>query len=213
MKVISVNRSSKIKINYEGKIIETGIFKKPVTGSVTVSKTHIEGDEQADLKNHGGKDKAVYGFSSSHYLSWQAELNLSSLPYGSFGENLTISNLSESDIMIGDQFRIGSCILEVSQPRVPCFKLGIALGDKRMPRFFTQSAETGVYFRVIKEGAVTANDDVVLHASSSVSVSIKELFRSVFDKTYENSEQVIRKAVDCPALADEWALKLKQKLL
>lgn len=212
MQVKSINCSSVVEIQHEGKIITTGIFKEPISGPAIIRKLSIEGDEQADLTNHGGEDKAVYAFSADCYDYWCKTLGKQTLPPGSFGENLTISGLDESQVCIGDQFTIGECILEVSQPRVPCFKLGIAMGDKHMPRLFTQSYKTGVYFRVIKEGVISKNDQAVITFSPKNSVSIKDLFRSVFDKQFDNKKEIMEKAITNVALADEWASTLVKRL-
>jgi len=162
--------------------------------------------------NHGGLDKAIYAFSANHYPYWQKELERESMSPGSFGENLTISDLDESKILIGDQLSIGGCILEVSQPRVPCFKLGIAMGDKSMPRLFTQSYKTGVYLRVIKEGEISKTDQANITFSPKDSISIKDLFRSVFDKQFENKKEVMERAIANVALADEWRSTLSKRL-
>lgn len=212
MKVISVNVSSAEHVEYEGKTISTGIFKKPVKNSVVVSSLGIKGDEQADLINHGGTHKAVYAFSSDHYDYWRGVLNRPDLALGAFGENLAISNLDESQICIGDQFRIGSCLLEVSQPRVPCFKLGIALRNTRAPKLFTKSFRTGVYFRVVEEGTLNSGDDVLRHLSAPNSVSIETLFQAYFDKSYEGAESVFVEALKLDGLAPEWKEKLVKRV-
>jgi len=212
MRIESINCATITHIDYEGKKIATGIFKRPMDSPVLVRKQNLEGDQQADLKNHGGLDKAIYAFSANHYPYWQKELERESMSPGSFGENLTISNLEESKILIGDQLSIGDCILEVSQPRVPCFKLGIAMGDKRMPRLFTQSYKTGVYFRVIKEGEISKTDQANITFSPKDSISIKDFFRSVFDKQFENKQEVMERAIENVALADEWRSTLSKRL-
>ena len=204
MQIESINTSWVTTIDYQGKTVSTGIFKKPTSGPVMVRKLNIDGDKQADLKHHGGVDKAVYAFSSHHYPYWKAKLNNNELPAGSFGENLTISDLDESKIHIGDQVSIGDCLLEVSQPRVPCFKLGIAVDDKSMPSLFTQSAETGVYFRVVEEGAIRKNDDVRLVYSPDKSVTIKDLFSAIFAKGMLRQFRVLHQALECDALSSEW---------
>lgn len=212
MEVISVNVSTPVEVKYQGKTITTGIFKKPVEGPVSIIKHNFVGDGQADLINHGGTDKAVYAFSSDHYPYWREVLNSPNLTPGTFGENLTISKLNESELHIGDQLSIGGCLLEVSQPRVPCFKLGIAVNSKTMPKLFTQNFETGVYFRVLQEGAIKAGDQVSVTRQDSSKISIKVLFQAYFDKTFKGSTQIFEQALLVPALADEWRNHLATRL-
>lgn len=212
MKVISVNIAAAEQVEYDGKTVNTGIFKKAVNGSVTVNSLGINGDEQADLLNHGGLHKAVYAFSSDHYDYWRQNLEKPNLALGAFGENLSISYLDESRICIGDQFRIGSCLLEVSQPRVPCFKLGIALNNTRAPKLFTKNFRTGVYFRVVEAGTLNSGDDVVRHLSAPDSISIETLFQAYFDKNYEGAESVFLKALKIGSLAPEWKEKLIKRV-
>jgi MOSC domain-containing protein YiiM len=212
MKLISVNKSKQKAIEYQGNEILTGIFKESVEGKTFVQKHHLEGDEQADLLNHGGSHKAVYAFSYDHYDYWSKVLKNPNLKNGAFGENLTISGLDEAHLFIGDQFSIGECVLEISQPRVPCFKLGIALNNTKAPKLFTKSFNTGIYFRVIKEGAITAGDQVIKIYSVPNSVSIRSLFRAYFDKSYDHANQVMAEALLLEALAPEWQNKLTSRM-
>ncbi len=212
MKLISVNKSKKKSIEYQGKQILTGIFKEPAEGKTLVRQGNLEGDEQADLVNHGGSHKAVYGFSYDHYNYWRDTLKQPDLQHGAFGENLTISGLDEAGLFIGDQLSIGECVLEVSQPRVPCFKLGIALKNTRAPKLFTKTYNTGVYFRVVNEGVISAGDSVTKMHSASHSVSIKSLFRAYFDKSFEQAHQIMTEALTLEALAPEWQEKLLSRL-
>jgi len=212
MKLISVNKSKQKAIEYQGKEILTGIFKEPVEGKTFVQMGNLEGDEQADLLNHGGSHKAVYAFSYEYYDYWSEILKNPNLKHGSFGENLTISGLDEARLFIGDQFSIGECVLEISQPRVPCFKLGIALNNTKAPKLFTKSFNTGVYFRVIKEGVITAGDQVKKINSVPNSVSIRSLFRAYFDKSYGHANQVMAEALLLEELAPEWQDKLTGRI-
>ena len=212
MRVISINVSKPQSVEYKGKNVLTGIFKTPIRGEVFIGKENIAGDEQADLSNHGGVDKAVYAFSNDWYDHWRDTLKNPSLKPGSFGENLTISSFCESDLYIGDQFSIGQCILEVSQPRVPCFKLGIALNDSKAPKLFTKSYRTGVYFRVIKEGTIESGDSVEKIRELPDSVSVETLFRAYFDKDYVGAHEVFTKAILIQELASEWKNMLAQRV-
>lgn len=212
MKVLSVNIATPTSIDYKGKSIKTGIFKEPVNGAIPVTAENLAGDKQADLKNHGGEHKAVYAYSSDHYLYWSDVLKKPLIKPGAFGENLTISGLDESKLNIGDQLEVGSCLLEVTQPRVPCFKLGIAFNDKNMPRLFVASNRTGAYLRVIKEGTIEAGDDVVVSKKNPFNISVQEIFRACFDRDYTESVSLMENAIKIPELSGEWKAFLSTKL-
>jgi len=212
MNILSINTSLPIEIEYKGKMIKTGIFKKPVTGPVYVSKNNLVGDQQVDLENHGGEHKAVYAFSSDHYPHWSKVLQNPEMKPGFFGENLTISGFDESSLYVGDQLSIGQCILEITQPRVPCYKLGIAVGNKNMPRLFVANFATGAYLRVIEEGYIEAGDAVEVVKQGKFQLSIKSLFRSYFDKKYDESRYIMEKALLIPELSPEWKEKLSARL-
>jgi len=212
MHLVSINVSKPKDIEYNGEIIQTGIFKTPIQGKLAVKKQNLEGDEQADLVNHGGVHKAVYAFAHDRYDYWREAFNDHKLTSGAFGENLTISSLDESDINIGDRFGIGECILEVSQPRMPCYKLGIALNNSKAPKRFTKSYRTGVYFRVIKEGVIEAGNEFERISKRSNSVSVKTLFRALFDKDYHDAHAIFSKALLIDELAPEWRSILSEKM-
>ena len=212
MKIISTNISKIKTVTFEGKEVKTGIFKTPTADEVTIEQCTIIGDEQADLKNHGGEEKAIYAFSSDHYDYWKDLLGNSDLANGAFGENFTITNLNESEVMIGDQYRLGTALLEVSQPRVPCFKLGIALNNKDAVKLFTKSYCTGVYFRVLETGVAKTDDTVSLVKKASHNISIKNLFQAYYDRSFEGSERLFAEAFALPELALEWKDKLEKRL-
>ncbi|CAM4394878.1 MOSC domain-containing protein [Shewanella denitrificans] len=212
MKIISTNISKSKTISYNGKDVKTGIFKVPTCDEVTIDTFNIVGDEQADLIHHGGEHKAVYAFSSNHYDYWKGILANKNLSYGAFGENFSVSNLSEEDVKIGDQFRFGSTLLEVSQPRVPCFKLGIALNNANAVKLFTKNYCTGVYFRVLEPGVAQTGDTVSIEKHATHDISIKKLFQAYFDRNYVGLERVFSKALDLETLAPEWKDKLAKRL-
>lgn len=197
---------------HNSKEVKTGIFKIPTNEPVVIEKLNIIGDEQADLVNHGGVDKAVYAFSHNHYEYWKQILENDDLAVGAFGENFTISDLDEANIHIGDHIRIGTALLEVSQPRVPCFKLAIALNNKNSLKLFTQHYCTGVYFRVLEQGVAKTGDSVVIEKKASHDISVKKLFQAFFDKKYVGYEDILLEALTLPELAVEWQEKLKKKL-
>ncbi|NMP03977.1 MOSC domain-containing protein [Pseudoalteromonas arctica] len=212
MKIISTNISKIKTVVHNSKEVKTGIFKIPTNEPVVIEKLNIIGDEQADLVNHGGVDKAVYAFSHNHYEYWKQILENDDLAVGAFGENFTISDLDEANIHIGDHIRIGTALLEVSQPRVPCFKLAIALNNKNSLKLFTQHYCTGVYFRVLEQGVAKTGDSVVIEKKASHDISVKKLFQAFFDKKYVGYEDILLEALTLPELAVEWQEKLKKKL-
>ncbi|MCQ8888030.1 MOSC domain-containing protein [Pseudoalteromonas carrageenovora] len=212
MKIISTNISKIKTVVHNGKAIKTGIFKTPTNEPVVIEKLNIIGDEQADLVNHGGVDKAVYAFSHNHYAYWKHTLENDDLAVGAFGENFTISDLDEQNIHIGDHISVGTALLEVSQPRVPCFKLAIALNNKQSLKLFTQYYHTGVYFRVLEPGMAKTGDAVTIVHKAEHNISVKTLFQAFFDKQYPDYESVLLAALELPELALEWQAKIKKKL-
>jgi MOSC domain-containing protein YiiM len=160
-KVISVNVGTPKEIAKKGsRKIFSAIFKMPIHGPVTVRRLNLDGDRQADLTVHGGADKAVYVYPSEHYTYWKEKFPDMKLDWGSFGENLTTEGFLESEVHLGDQFDIGTAQFEVSQPRLPCFKLGIRFADDAMVKLFLDSERTGFYLRVLKEGEIEAGDEI-----------------------------------------------------
>ena len=211
MYVMSVNVARVREINFQGESHKTGIFKEPVAGLVAVSTLGLQGDRQCDLLNHGGEHKAVYGFALEHYGHWRETLANPGLEPGAFGENLTISGLDEEAICIGDQFTIGSVLLEVSQPRVPCFKLGIALEDERAPALFSQYFHTGIYFRVLQEGSLKKGITCERTFSHPAGLSVHSLFRAFYDRDYPDRSSLLANACKLEALAPEWQHKLRTR--
>lgn len=216
MKILSVNVAQPLDVNHNGKLISTAIFKKPITGSVYVSKYNIEGDRQADLKNHGGEHKAVYAYSHDHFNYWRELLDKQDMPYGQFGENLTVSGLDESTVCIGDHLQAGSCLFTITQPRVPCFKLGIKFNNKDMPRLFTQAALTGIYLQVLKEGHIESGNTIAVVKRGNHQLSVKNLFSAFFNTFFHinvaDATNVLKCALEIPELSIEWQNKIKQKL-
>jgi MOSC domain-containing protein YiiM len=158
MKLISVNVGLPREVTWKGKTVTTGTFKEPISDRVMLRSLNLDGDGQADLTVHGGLDKAVYVYPFEHYEYWRGELPDTDLPLGIFGENFTTTGLKEEDVNIGDRFGIGTVNLMVTQPRLPCYKLGIRFGRTDMVKRFLASRRTGFYFRVLQEGEVGAGD-------------------------------------------------------
>jgi MOSC domain-containing protein YiiM len=170
MKLLSVNVGLPREIEWKERIVRTSIFKAPVTGRVRVAKLNLEGDQQSDLTVHGGVDRAAYAYPSEHYPFWRREFPGMDFPWGVFGENFTTEGLLEETFHIGDRLRIGSAEFMVTQPRMPCFKLGIRFNRSDMVKRFLQSGRTGFYFAVLKEGEVAAGDSIELLESDSFHV-------------------------------------------
>lgn len=213
MQLLTVSTSKKKSIPFGKKTIETGIFKTPISGVVQVFKDHIDGDEQADLKNHGGLSKAVYAYSAEHYAYWQQTLGLTHLPHGSFGENLTFDQLDEAQINIGDKYQLGETVLVVSQPRVPCFKLGLKFENPKLPKLFSKSLKTGVYFSVEQTGKIQAGDNLSQIYSAPNSVSIQTLFEAFFHLPIEHVQSLLKDAMHIEGLSEEWRQQIEQYLI
>lgn len=212
MKLLAISVGLPQKFEWHNKEVLTSINKTPISGSVLVKKENIEGDQQSDLKVHGGVDKAVYAYAFDTYPSWQKLLGVDSLPFGSLGENLTFDALDESQIFVGDVFEIGTCQIEAVQPRQPCFKLNIKFGRPNMVKVFNDFDRSGVYFRVKKEGIIQAGDSLKLIGQESIKVSIHELFQ--FTKN-RNSISKARAAElsKIPTLTTKWREHLIQHSL
>ena len=212
MTLISVNVSQPVEVAHGNTSVTTGIFKRPVMGAVAVRRLNIDGDGQADLVNHGGESKAVYAYSLDHYDYWREALSRDEMPYGLFGENLTVAGLDEAQLCVGDQLEIGDALFTISQPRVPCFKLGIRFADKRMPRLFALSLRTGFYLRVLKEGNIKAGDSVDVVAKGDGSLSVRLLFDAYLKPNDRDALRLLARAMDIPELSTEWRGHIGERL-
>ncbi len=210
MKVLSVNVGLPRTVEWKGRTVTTGIFKEPVDGRVAVRYLNLEGDRQADLSVHGGPDKAVYAYPAEHYAYWRRELPGMNLPLGMFGENLTIAGLLEDEVNVGDTFRVGNAELIATQPRLPCYKLGIRFGRTDMVRRFLASGRSGVYFAVQREGDVGAGDSVDPLDRESRGVSISAVTR-LYVREIDDPD-LLRRAIAVPALPDGWREHFRERL-
>ena len=209
MRLVSVNVSLPRLAEFRGQAVSTSIFKEPVAGRVRVRRLSLEGDWQADLRSHGGLNKAVYAYPREHYARWSQELGRDDLRPGQFGENLTVEGLTEDAARLGDVFRVGGALLQVTQPRYPCFKLAIKMGDPRFPRRFLASGRTGFCLRVLEEGEVGAGDAVEL-VEQSDALTVWGLWHLVLvDK---GNVEGARQALRCQTLAPEWREPLEERL-
>ena len=180
MKLVSVQVGRPRTVRWHGKPVSTGIYKEPVAGRIMLYQFNLDGDQQADLTVHGGQDKAVYVYPSEHYPLWQKEFPNMVLPYGMFGENFTTEGMDEESVHIGDQFRIGDAVVEVTQPRMPCYKLGVRFARPDMPKRFHASGRCGFYLAVLHEGEVGAGDLWERIARNDQQVSVIERYRQYF---------------------------------
>ena len=182
-RVVSLNVGEVREIEWQGRLVTTAIWKYPVAGRIALRGVNFAGDDQADRTVHGGVDKAVYAYAREDYDFWADELDLgAAMPSGTFGENLTVEGLDLTHAMLGDRWRVGSTLLEIAQPRLPCFKLGIRMGDARFPRRFQIAQRMGAYLRVIEEGDVGAGDDIELTRAAAGSVTLHEMVESLSDR-------------------------------
>ena len=210
MKLVAISVGGPRKVEWRGKTVRTSIFKDPVAGSVRVQKLNLAGDEQSDLSVHGGADKAVYAYPSEHYAYWREQLPEMKLPWGSFGENLTTEGLNDKTLQIGDRLSIGSAEFVVTQPRLPCFKLGVRFGRPDMVKRFQKSGRTGFYLAVLQEGVISAGDSIQVVSLGQPSVSVAEIARLY---TADEAEQeLLRQASELAALSEDWREYFRNRL-
>jgi MOSC domain-containing protein YiiM len=201
MRLVSVNTGRPREVDINGRLVRTSIWKSPRAGRLRVAALNIDGDEQSDLSVHGGTYKAVYCCPSEHYEYWRRELPHAELPWGVFGENLTTEGLLETDVHIGDRLEIGSAQFLVTQPRQPCFKLGIRFGRDDMVKRFVASGRSGFYARVAREGDIASGDGIRLVQRAGSSITVSEIFALHFD---EGTHDDLRRAAAAPGLSPSW---------
>lgn len=210
MKLLSLNVARPRLAVYKGKTINTGIFKQPVSGPVHLRTLNLDGDRQADLSVHGGPYKAVYGYPSEHYPDWRRELPGVDLPWGMFGENFTTTGLLEDDLHVGDRFQIGSSIVMVCQPRVPCYKLAAKFQRDDILERFLLSGRSGFYFSVEQEGSVADGDAFELLKRKQDGITISEMNRLFVREKY--NQDLLRKAIHTAALPEDWREYFSERL-
>ncbi|MDE3109330.1 MAG: MOSC domain-containing protein [Acidobacteriota bacterium] len=210
MKIISLNVGRPRLVLQGDRQVSTGIFKSPVAGPVMLHTLNFDGDRQADLNAHGGVNKALYAYPSEHYPFWRQELGGMELTWGNFGENLTTEGLLETQACIGDQYRIGGAVVRVSQPRIPCYKLGIRIGREDMPKRFLASGRSGIYFAVAEEGFVEAGDAIELVKRDEHAISVADVNRAYVHS--RESSDLLRRIIDAEILPP-WLQKDLEKRL
>jgi MOSC domain-containing protein YiiM len=210
MKLISVNVGMPREVVWRRRRVKTAIWKEPVTGRVRVHRLNLEGDRQSDLSVHGGPDKAVYAYPAEHYEYWRREGVAAELSWGGFGENFTTEGLLEGDTRIGDRLRVGSAEFLVTQPRMPCYKLGVRFGREDMVKRFLASGRTGFYLAVLREGEVESGDSIELLARDEHEVTVADIV-ALYTHDAHNQE-LLKRAVDLPALPAGWRDYLHKRL-
>ena len=210
MKVLSINVSLPKEVPFGDKTVFTGIFKEPAGGRVMLRTLNLEGDAQADLVGHGGIYKAAYVYSIENYAYWKSELGRNDFALGQFGENFTVEGMLDDQVHIGDVFRMGSALVEVTQPRIPCFKLGMKMRSARFPKIFLASCRVGFYLRVLEEGHVGEGDVLERTKLDPEGLTVRDTCHLLyFDR--KNVEGA-RKALRIPALSPGWRASFEQRL-
>ncbi len=210
MKLLSVSVGVPREIEWHGKLVRTSIFKSPASGHVRALTLNLEGDEQSDLSVHGGVDKAVYAYPSEHYPIWREEVPDLDLAWGAFGENFTTEGLLEEAVHIGDRLRVGSAEFVITQPRMPCFKLGIRFGRPEMVKRFLRSGRTGFYLAVLEVGQVAAGDSIELLARDEHGVTVADI--ATLYSADATNQDLLRRVSELPALPLSWRDHFRKRL-
>ena len=210
MRIVSINVGLPREIQWGGKTVWTSIFKVPVTGPVRVERLNVDGDQQSDLTVHGGVDKAVYVYPAEHYKFWREQLPGVDLPWGVFGENFTTEGLLEDTVQIGDKLQAGSAEFVVTQPRMPCFKLGVRFDLPDMVKRFLHSGRTGFYLAVAREGEVAASDVVTLVARNDHAITVADIV-GLYTADATNQD-LLRRVAELPALPEGWREYFRKRL-
>jgi MOSC domain-containing protein YiiM len=209
MKIVSVNVGRPREVIWKGMRVQTAIFKEPVEGAVRISKLNLAGDEQADLTVHGGSEKAVYAYPAEHYAYWRNELPGVSFSWGKFGENLTTEGLQEETLCIGDRLKVGSAILMVTQPRMPCYKLDLRFDREDMIKRFLMSGRSGFYFSVIEPGEITVGSGTEILSRDAHPVAVIDILRLYLGQTRDPA--LLERAMRVAALPGNWKSQLLLK--
>src|SRR5215469_18393799 len=213
MRLVSINVGLPREVIWHGRTVTTAIYKQPVEGRVALRKLNLDGDRQADLTVHGGRDKAVYCYPIEHYEYWKKELTGRELPTAIFGENFTTDGLLENAVYVGDRFSVGSAEVMVTQPRLPCYKLGVRFESDDMVKRFSASRRTGFYVAVTREGEVGAGDEIRVVARDPNAVPLPGIFRLYVAKTFSADDIAsAQRAVAAPALPESWKEYFRKRL-
>jgi len=210
MRIVSIQVGRPRDASAKGHMVNTAIFKRPLAGRVMLRRLNLDGDQQADLTVHGGAEKAVYVYPSEHYAFWRAEYPDLDLPHGMFGENLTIEGLLEDDVFIGDTLRVGGAEVVVTQPRIPCYKLGIKFGRDDILKRFLRSRRTGWYLAVLREGEIGPGDPIERVARDPHGFTVTDVTRLYAEDRY--NVDLLRRAIAVPALPAGWRAYFQERL-
>jgi MOSC domain-containing protein YiiM len=197
-RILSVNVGRPRLVQRSNGMAKTAIWKHPVEGPVAARGVNLEGDDQADRKFHGGPDKAIYAYASEDTAWWEARLETTLGP-GAFGENLTVAGLDLAAMEVGQRWRVGTAELEVSQPRLPCFKLGLKFGNPKMVRLFALALRTGTYLRIIEEGVLAAGDEIAVGPAPGHGVTV-----ALIAEAYLHDRKLAERMLDAPQLPSHW---------
>src|SRR5690349_22018916 len=201
-RLLSVNVGLPRDIAWKGRTVHTGIWKTPVGGRCRVGRLNLDGDGQGDLAGHGGEQRAVFVYQIESYRYWQEQLNRTDFVHGQFGENFTIEGLADDAVCIGDRFRIGSAVFEITQPRVTCYRVGIRMNEPRMPALLTSSGRPGFYFRVLQEGEVGAEDEIVKVGEAKERMTVADINALLYSPNHPRDR--LERALGIEALSPGW---------
>ena len=197
-RVLSVNVGRPREFDYNGRPAKSAIWKSPVTGRIVARGVNLEGDDQADRKAHGGPDKAVYAYAREDMHWWEEKLGRS-LSYGEFGENLTTEGVAVNDALIGERWQIANAVLEVSEPRIPCWRLGVRMNDEMFPKKFTEALRPGAYLRIVAESTVGAGDPIWMIERPAHDVTVRDMFR-----IYTRDREEVERLLAIPRISESW---------
>ena len=211
-RVVSINVGQVREFVFNGRPAKSAIWKAPVAGRIAVRGVNLEGDVQADREAHGGPDKALYAYAVEDLRWWEERLGRS-LPYGQFGENVTTEGIEVNDALVGERWEIGSTVLEVSEPRIPCWRLGLRMEDRKFPRRFADAQRPGTYLRIVVEGNVGAGDQIRVTGKPLHDLTIREFFR-IYLSSFSRNRDELERLLATPGISEswrEWAESLLQK--
>ena len=213
MRLVSVNCGLPRVVDWNGRSVTTSIYKEPVDGRIALRTLNLDGDRQSDLTVHGGRYKAVYCYQMVHYDYWKAALPGHALPLGAFGENFTIDGPAEDAIYLGDRIAVGSAEVIVTQPRLPCYKLGIRFGSDGMVKRFLDAGRSGFYVAVAREGEVGAGDEMTVVGREAEPVPVAAITRLYLAKRFSDEDAgQVRRALAVDALPESWKEYFREKL-